>query len=72
LNNKEFWKRLVAYNELYDLLADAQSGSQRKRRAAEVVLQKVQTWGLRQYLLVYDRLQVEVGNMGVSIWLSKE
>jgi hypothetical protein len=45
MNNKEFGRRLMAYNELHDLLADAQSGSQ-KRRAAEVVLQKLLTWDL--------------------------
>jgi hypothetical protein len=46
MNNKEFGRRLMAYNELHDLLADAQSGSHKKRRAAEVVLQKLLTWDL--------------------------
>jgi hypothetical protein len=36
--NKEFGRRLMLYNELHDLLADAQSGSRKDRWAAEVTL----------------------------------
>jgi hypothetical protein len=46
MNNKEFGRRRMAYNKLHDLLADAQSGSRKRRRAAEVVLQKLLSWDL--------------------------
>jgi hypothetical protein len=46
MNNKEFGHQLMLYNELHDLLADAQSGSRKDRRAAEVTLQKVLTMDL--------------------------
>jgi hypothetical protein len=46
MNNKDFGRRLMLYNELHDLLADAQSSSRKDRRAAEVTLQKVLTMDL--------------------------
>jgi hypothetical protein len=48
MKNKEFGRWLMLYNELHDLLADTQSGSQKDRWAAEVTLQKVLTLDLLQ------------------------
>ena len=63
MNNKEFGRLLMAYCERQGLLSDAQSGSRKHRRAAEVALQKVLTMDiLRQqrksgFLCSNDALQ---------------
>ena len=77
MNNKEFGRRIMAYCERHGLLADAQSGSRKGRRAGEVALQKVLTMDiLRQQrrsgflcsndaLQCYDRIAHNVAIMSM-------